>query len=152
MGRTSGNFIDPETGKPDDRAWLDDQILHVVTSKSICESARFPNGPPPRTAREIYETVAPISHRSWPERKSWERKPRKIKRAMVEGSLRRLIANGKIRLFMELQQDHKSMHGTVRRNIKRDSHLFGKNHDGKMRHYVPSNVLEALVEALSEGD
>ena len=152
MGRTFGDFIDPENGKPDDRAWLDYQVLSVITTRSPYEMSRFPEGPPPRSTRDIYEMLVPIHPSDRLKRGSWSRKPRKVKRDMLAASLRRLITGGKIRLLMEIERNRRSMHGLDRLSIRDERCLFGQDYDGKMRYYIISNALDAMVEALSKDD
>jgi hypothetical protein len=143
-------FIDPETGKPDDRSWLDDEVLNFITSG---EPYYRVTGGERRLVSEchLYERIAPIQRRPYREtRPSWSRKPRKVKRQMLEASLRRLIANGKIKVEVYGERNAKSMHGIERANIENDRLLFGKKYDGKLRYYSRTNALEALAKALSD--
>jgi len=138
-------FIDPKTGKPDDRAWLEDQILVLIDSKTIISD------PVKLSEREIYKHLAPTDgwshHKSRP---SWRKKNRRTKRAMLAAALRRLIAAGKLKITAEFNPHHKSMHGIVRSNLKSDRHLFGNEWDGRHRYYATTNILDALVEALNK--
>ena len=149
-------FVDPQIGKPDDRAWLDNAILKFIATRSEYERLMGKRGIKPRTDREIFAKFAPVTggfrDPDLQDRRSWLLKPRKIRRQMLTASLRRLIANGKIRLHDEKRPNQKSMHGIERLEIERNRQIFGEDHDGVIRSYVETNALEALAQALGESD
>ena len=133
-------------GKPDDRTWIYDQVLAYVVTRSLYE--RTTRRPAIRRDMEIYSQFAPSHPGGFPERPSWGRKRRPVKRAMIASAIRRLIADGKIRLHSEEELNLKSMHGGDIRNRNHRKHTMGKEYDGLRRSYIGTNVLEALVDAL----
>lgn len=136
------------TEKPDVRAWLDDQVLRYINTPS----PYYPEEPITRTAVQIYDRFAPLSGGSRSgDHGSWLSKPRHIKRAMLAASIRRLIAGGKIKVHSVMALNHKSMHGVSRRNREHVQHLLGSDYGGTVKTYCATNVLDALVESLSEG-
>lgn len=142
-------FIAP-VGKSDDKAWLYDQVLSFITCMPKHERA-YLGGARPRSAREIYTSFAPVSgHPFFTARYSWDQKNRKVKRQMLAAVLRRLIADGKIKLDSEIYPNNKSMHGLVVSQRKHDIHLFGSDYDGVVRTYVETSVLQAMADALGE--
>lgn len=142
-------FVRPD-GRPDDKAWLYDQVLSFVTQMTNHERA-YLGKIGPRSEREVYSKFAPLSgHPFVAERPSWDRKNRKVKRDMVRATIRRLIADGKIRVERQIARNPKSMHGLEVSQRKSDLHLFGKEHDGMIRTYVETNVLQAMADALGE--
>jgi hypothetical protein len=145
-------FIDPKTGKPLDREWLDYEVENYITSSPIVRM-RAAYGRPPRAEREVYTNFAPTlgnGYRFAKIRPSWMKKPRKVKRQMLAASLRRLIAVGKIRISDPVYPNQRSIHGVSRIQSESDKKLFGSDHDGLTRHYIASNVLDAIVDALGE--
>ena len=105
-----------------------------------------------RSEREIYQRFATPRGSSsiYYTRPSWDKKSRKVKREMIAGSIRRLVFVGQIRIVETVHPDSKSMHGILRRNAKSDQRLFGEDHDGVIRSYGPSTVLDALAEAIGD--
>lgn len=151
MSGTIRRFIDPKTDKPVDKDWLDCMIGLFVTTKTEGEIlSNYDLGP--RTEREIYRRFAQPQGASsfYYTRPSWQKKSRKVKRDMIAGSIRRLIFVGQIRIVKTDHPNCKSMHGIVRRDAKSDQHLFGQGHDGVIRSYGPSTLLDALVEAMGD--
>lgn len=139
-------FVKPN-GKPDDKAWLYDQVLSLITSPG-----RFDTSVRPKSEREIYAALAPISGSRFPDtRPSWDAKPRKVKRDMLAAALRRLAADGKTQVEFRTQ-NRKSQHGMEVRRRKEEPHLFGKQHDGLVRYYSETNVLQAIVDALEASE
>lgn len=136
-----------DDGKPDDRAWLYDQVHDYITKRSNWE-AQVGSPPQPRADRQIYQTFAPQYGSHSLGRKSWTRKNRSTQRAMLAAVLRRLIADGKIKVHSEEDLNYKSMHGMDRRNLHNRQQLFGKEIDGKVRTYTGTNVLEAIAQIL----
>lgn len=151
MTKPLREFIDPETGKPMDREWLDYELeKYINTSPMVFAKEGSPR--PPRSDREIYDHFAPVEGgwKWFSTRTSWQKKPRKVRRQMIAASLCRLISIGKIRIADTLHSNPKSMHGLERRQMERDKRLFGKEHDGVSRFYSAGSVLDALVEAMGE--
>lgn len=148
MAKSLREFIDPETGKPMDREWLDYSIEVFIKSRPWMREGAARRS---KSEREIFEEFAPAGGWKFSNtRPSWQGKPRKVKRQMVVASLRRLISIGKIRVCNIDYTNQRSMHGMVRRNKMSDMHLFGKDHDGLIRHYEAGSILDALVKALGD--
>jgi hypothetical protein len=142
-------FVKPD-GRPDDRAWLYDQVFDLISTPSPWEEKFFGGQPQPRSEQEIYQRYAPTSPGSvfTNIRPSWAHKNRKVKREMLAAVLRRLIADGKIKVRIIRAANLKSMHGVDVRNRKTNVHLFGPKHDGLHRVYSETNVLQAMADAL----
>jgi hypothetical protein len=67
---------------------------------------------------------------------------------MLAAVLRRLVADGKIRVTSDHFPNPKSMHGLKVSQRKSDVHLFGADYDGIVRTYTETNALQAIVDAL----
>ena len=146
---TLREFITPD-GKWNDKAWLYDRVLVFITHMTAFERS-YRAVIRPRSEREIYSKFAPLSGRAFAKtRSSWNRKNRKVKRQMLAAVLRRLVADGKIRVDSEDYPDNrKSMHGLIVSQRKSNIHLFGADYDGVVRTYVETNALQAIADALT---
>ena len=151
MRVTLREFIVPDGRggwKPDDKAWLADRVLSFI----VCmrhERAYLTGKIRTRSNWDIYSEFAPISGHPFAEtRPSWDRKNRRVKRQMLAAVIRRLIADGKIRIDSEHYPNNKSMHGLVVSQRKSDVHLFGSDYDGIVQTYTETNALQALADAL----
>lgn len=146
----NGDFVDPKTGKPDDRAWLDHQIGLYVESHCNKSQHSFV------VAREedIFNRFAPIHNTFTPhygDRPSWKNKDRKTKRAMIEASITRLVAVGKLRMVEIDPRQNISFRS--KSNAKTEVHraqTFGSTRTVGPRCFKPGTVLDALVDALDE--
>lgn len=135
-------------GKPDDRAWLYDQVYdYIITSTAyeVRHRVKFRA----RGDQLIYENFADYSSVD-PNRPSWLKKNRKIKRDMITSVLRRLVEDGKISIYAEEPIDSKSMHGGARRNLNHRIHAMGKEHKSLKRWYIKTNALQAIADALGD--
>lgn len=151
MRPTLREFVDPTTGKPLDRKWLAYEVDQFVSKRTSLDIVMEKS--PTKSERQIYMQFAPINGRPWCKtRPSWDKKNRKVKRQMLAAALRDLIADGKIKIHVELMRvrDERSMHGAIRRNREHEIHLFGKEHDGATRIYTKTNVLQAMADALGD--
>jgi hypothetical protein len=148
MTETIRKFVDPETGKPLDREWLDHEVEIYVKTKPQRPRCEYS----PRSEREIYDHFAPTGG-GWAfsnNRPSWQSKNRRVKRQMLAASLRRLLAIGKLTIYDTYYPNRKSMNGMVRRNRESDRRLFGQDHDGLIRYFTAGSILDALVKALGD--
>lgn len=143
MTTTVKEYIDPNTGKPDDRAWLYDEIFNYVEAvqragKSI---AIVPED-------AIYVKFAPIG--GWNpygrDRKSWNDKPRKIKRDMIAATITRLIADGKLRVA-QADVDKLRLRSLHTHVAQRDK-VLGSKWSRPVRAFQVGSVLDAIVDAL----
>jgi hypothetical protein len=135
-------FLGKKRRFTDDKTWLYDQVLTFITRMSKHETA-YLGRVRPRSEREIYTNFAPVSGNPFfTIRYSWDQKNRKVKRQMLAGALRRLVADGKIRVAGKDYPDVSQR--------KHDVHLFGADYDGIARTYTETNALQAMADALGE--
>lgn len=129
-----------------DREWLYEEVLKFIGRQSEWE-IRLGREVQPKADREIWQHFCGM-HGSNTGRKSWDSKNRTTKRAMLRSTLKRLLADGRIKIVVEEDLNIKSMHGMERRNLDHRQRMFGKEYDGKVRTYARINVLEGMVQAL----
>jgi hypothetical protein len=134
-----------DDGRPDDRAWVYDAVFDYITSRTSWD--RRAGKVSSKGDTDIYSQIAPTYGG---ERPSWKKKNRTVKREMISSALRRLVADGKIRVDESSVLDMKSMHGHVRRVLNHRAQVMGRECDGIRRTYVGTNVLQAIADALGE--
>lgn len=135
-----------EDGRPDDRAWLYDNIFNYIIRRSDWE--QHINLAATKTDIGVFEQFVRGSF----ERPSWPSKNSKAKREMISAVLRRLVSDGKIKVSAETVLDTKSTHGTIRSNLQHRAHMLGSECDGVARTYAGTNVLQAMADALGPVD
>lgn len=133
-----------------DREWLYAAVFDFISKPTEWDKQRW-GTLGNRTDLEIYTHFAPL-YSGGPERKTWSKKNRTVKRQMLASTIRRLIADGKIRIAVEESLNDKSMHGMTRSNIKSRQRLFGKEYDCVVRAYSATNALQAISDALAAFD
>lgn len=153
---TLREFIDAQTGKPDDRAWLDYEI-HAYVDTGYVDMSYLPTRTGGKQEDHVYSRFAPVVGRSHYQhsRPSWENRNRKIKRAMIAASINRLIANGSLRVVEEDIRAGQFKGFPSKRAAaftRSQEQVLGASWAGPIRLFRAGNVLDGLVNALSQHD